>query len=95
MDILSDILYPAIEEFNVTLPDNKKVEKSVEADLMGDEGGHLDSIQLVSFIITVEEMLMDVTGEEIALANEKAMSRKNSPFRSVGSLAEYIAELVE
>jgi hypothetical protein len=31
---------------------------------------------------------------EIILVNESALSRKNSPFRTVSTLADYVLELV-
>lgn len=53
-----------------------------------------DSMALVSLIVYVEEILEEKTGESLILADEKAMSRRTSPFLKVGLLADYIFELL-
>jgi acyl carrier protein len=59
------------------------------------EQGSFDSLGLVSLILAVEEILQDEYGASVSLADERAMSQKNSPFRSVGALAEYTFSLLE
>jgi hypothetical protein len=58
-------------------------------------GGLFDSMALVSLVILVEERVQEVCGQEILLVNEKAMSQRNSPFRTVDSLVEYVESLLE
>jgi acyl carrier protein len=58
-------------------------------------GAVLDSLAVVSLIVEVEqalEMKHDVT---VTLASDKAMSAKNSPFRSVGVLADHVLETIK
>ncbi len=55
--------------------------------------GVLDSIGLVSLVVAVEERLV-AEGIDVALADERALSQRNSPYRSVASLAAYAADLV-
>ena len=62
-----------------------------ESPLYG-EGGPLDSMALVNLIADVEEAVSEKFGASIALADERAMSAKKSPFRCVASLSEAIAE---
>ena len=57
-------------------------------------GSPLDSVALVSLIAEVEQILEDEYGVSMALADERAMSRKRSPFRTIESLAEYATELL-
>ena len=59
------------------------------------ERGIFDSLGLVSLIVGVEEGLWDQFGKEVSLADERALSRKRSPFRSIGTLAEYAHELLD
>lgn len=56
-------------------------------------GGGLDSLALVSFITDLEQTLNDELGLELILADERAMSSKNSPFKNVESLTQYILTL--
>lgn len=53
----------------------------------------LTSLNLVSFITDVESLLADEHQVEVILVNEQALSRKQSPFRTVETLADYILEL--
>jgi acyl carrier protein len=57
--------------------------------------GLLDSLALVSLVIAVEEALEDEFGLSVSLADERAMSQIRSPFRSIGTLAEYVSLLIE
>lgn len=88
VNTLSDILYPVVEEAQSTIDSARGLEKHPETVLFG-EGG-LDSLGLVRFIVLVEERLQDVAHRSLTLASEKAMSQKRSPFRTLGTLAEYI-----
>ena len=62
-----------------------------ESKLYG-EGGALDSMALVNLIADIEDAVAEKYGVPIALADGKAMSAKNSPYRSVASLAEAVVE---
>ena len=64
-----------------------------DTDLFG-EKGIFDSLGLVSLLVAVEEGIWDRFGREVSLADEKALSRKRSPFRSIGTLADYAHELI-
>jgi acyl carrier protein len=57
-------------------------------------GAVLDSMGLVNVIVEVEQSLSEQFGVSCILADERAMSRERSPFRDIGSLAEYVMELV-
>ena len=54
----------------------------------------LDSLGLVSFIVSVEEVIEEKFNKSIILADEKAMSRRTSPFSRVSYLVDYIFELI-
>ncbi|MGB7157928.1 MAG: hypothetical protein WBD40_07665 [Tepidisphaeraceae bacterium] len=82
------IILASCEELNPTLKTPVDVSKGVEARLYGSQGA-LDSLALVSMIVAVEQSIQDAFNVPIGLADERAMSQRNSPFKSVGSLAEY------
>lgn len=54
----------------------------------------LDSLGLVSLIVSIEEAIEDQFNTSIILADEKAMSRRTSPFSKVSYLVDYILELI-
>ena len=49
-------------------------------------------MELVQFIVEVENLLDEEFEIEIELTSEKAMSRRNSPFISINTLVEYIVD---
>jgi len=61
--------------------------------LMGEKSA-LDSIALVSLIAEVEARVEETFGQEVVLADERAMSRLRSPFRRVGVLVDYVMEKI-
>jgi len=69
------------------------VARGLQAPLYGSEGG-LDSLGLVSFIVAVEQAIEERLGLAITLADEKAMSQQNSPFRTIASLVDYVVGLL-
>ena len=89
-----DAIYEAVDLINAEGREGQHIEKAKEAVLFG-KGGKLDSLGLVNLIVAVEENIENNFNKGIVLANERAMSMKNSPFHTIGSLAEYISELLE
>ena len=55
----------------------------------------LDSLGLINLIVAVEQNIEDEFDVSITIADERAMSQKHSPFRTIGSLAEYIEMLLK
>lgn len=49
----------------------------------------LDSMGLVHIIVEIESRLRN-NNIEVSLISEQAMSQRNSPFRTVGTLADFI-----
>ena len=76
----------------------KKMLSLLDADsdtkLYGREG-NLDSLSLVRFAIELEEAIYEKYGLSISIVDDRAMSQSRSPFKSVGTIKEYILELVE
>jgi acyl carrier protein len=66
------------------------VQPDGDTELFG-QGGLLDSVGLVSLVVAVEEGLADELDIHVGLADERAMSQRHSPYRTVSSLAAYAA----
>ena len=88
---VSRAVLEAIAEFNAS--EGAKVPEKADTVLMG-EGGALDSLGLVRLVMAIEQKLEDAFGVPVSLTDEKAMSQRNSPFRSVGALTEYATSLL-
>ena len=89
---IENIVLDAVKEINVNLTSPVVIENS-DANLYGD-GGNLDSMALVTLVMSIEERLQDELDVDVLLANEKAMSQKRSPFKTVQSLVTYIDTLI-
>jgi len=86
-------IYRAVDWINGELPPDRQLIKAPETRLLGSQSV-LDSIHLVSLIVAVEREVEDAFGVAVTLADERALSMKESPFRSIQSLADYIGILI-
>ena len=93
-DRIKIVIMNSIEEINRQLENEHQLEKYTNTVLFG-EGGKLDSLGLINLVVAVEQNIEDEFDVTITLADERAMSQENSPFRTVGSLADYIELLLE
>jgi acyl carrier protein len=84
-----DLIARIANEFNEQLEFKIAVERGRDAPLYGRDGV-LDSLGLVSFVVAVEQAIGGELGLTLTLADEKAMSQKHSPFRTIGALADYV-----
>lgn len=79
------------------LGEEKDVEELIHANrdtqLLGAKG-HLDSLGVVMLVSEVEGLLSEELDKDIIIADDRAMSRQTSPFRSVKTLCAYIEELL-
>ena len=57
--------------------------------IYGSDGG-LDSLGLVKFSVELEDVLQDRLGPAVVLTDESAITAEENPFRSVGSLADFV-----
>ena len=86
-------IYRAVDWINGELPPDRQLIKAPETRLLGSQSV-LDSMRLVSLIVTIEREVEDTFGVALTLADERALSMKASPFRSIQSLADYIGILL-
>lgn len=67
--------------------------KPTAHDLFG-KSGALDSMGLLSLVVLLEERVNAATGKTIRLVSDQAFSQTRSPFATVDTLADYVAELI-
>lgn len=70
------------------------IDVSSETPIMGG-GSDFDSMAVVHLIADLETRLEEVFGRVWILADERALSRTRSPFRTVGDLARHILETAD
>jgi len=90
---IEQLIFEVIDEFNIQYNGRYQLTKSQDTVLFGREG-ILDSLGLVSFIAAIEEKFEDTFGKVMTLADARAVSQKNSPFRSVATLIDYLKEII-
>ena len=84
----------AIDELNEQFSPEQQLKKSEKTVLFGKDG-KLDSLGLVSLLVTIEQNIEDEFDVSFTIADERAMSQKRSPFRTIGTLADYIDMLMK
>lgn len=90
---IQNAIVAAVQEVNLTLPVHMQLSSDPEAVIFG-KGGALDSLGLVNLVLAVEERL-ERAGVKISLTDERAMSQHRSPFRSIQSLTNFVAEVAK
>lgn len=83
-----------LTEINESLPEEEQISVSRDTVLFGN-GALIDSLSLVSLIVDLETKLSMDFDKEIVLTDDRAMTRKISPFENVQTLKDYILELVD
>jgi len=91
---ITQVIFRVIDEMNQQLAENQRIEKSTATALLG-KSAVLDSLGLVNLIVAVEEEIEEQFGVNITLADERAISQKKSPFKTIGTLVEYITMLLK
>lgn len=87
------IIYDAVDVINNHRQKEQQLEKSTETVLFG-RASKLDSLGLVSLIVEIEQSIEDEFDVSITIADERAMSQKHSPFKTISTLADYIDMLL-
>ena len=90
VNYLYTLIFNKIYKSNIR---NLEKEIDVNTRLIG-SSSIFDSIELVTFIVDVEQHLDEKFNMQIQLASDRAMSRRTSPFISIRTLTDYIFEIV-
>jgi len=92
MNKADEIINEAISEINNQF-DDVNIENKPDF-LLLDSEGTIDSVALVNLFITIETLIEEKTGKEISVVKEDSFESENTPFKSVGSLTDYIKSLL-
>ena len=82
------IVYETIDVVNQQLPTAKRLKKSPDTVIAG-AGGALDSLGIVTFVITLEDKVGEATGASVQLL-ERDVLVEGSPLQTVSALTDYI-----
>lgn len=90
-NVIVEIIFQCIEDINNE--NGIDIAKDLNTKLFGSDS-ELDSILLVNLIVAVEENIEEISGKYIPIADERAFSLEDSPFKSIDTLADYIKILL-
>ena len=91
---IENLIITSVKEINEQLPQEQQLGQSTKTVLFGKDG-KLDSLGLVTLLVIIEQNIEDELDVSITIADERAMSQKRSPFRTIGALADYIDALLK
>ena len=86
-----DIIFKSIDEIN--FQNDTNISKDINTKLLGKQSD-IDSLVLVNLITSIEMNIEELTGGYHPIADERALSLENSPFKTVDTLANYIEILL-
>lgn len=89
VQLLIDSVRDMIEQGSRPMP-----EAIDEATSLVGQQAVLDSLALVTLIVDLEQRIEEEYGAILTLADDRAMSQRSSPFRTIGSLTAYIEQLL-
>lgn len=90
-ETIESIVKESVSEINEMRAEKLPLDKFDSIVLYG-ESGVLDSLQLVNFLMVIEEKLADKLDLSTSLTSDRAVSRRVSPFRSTRHLVDFILE---
>jgi acyl carrier protein len=86
-----EVVLGAMRTLNLARDAASQLVVAPDASVFG-PGSPLDSLGLLNLLLDIEEDLQRA-GCHVVLSDDRAMSQKRSPFRSVASLVEYIGQV--
>ena len=86
---ITRMLFGVVDELNQLRPAEERLEKTLQTPLTGDFG-RLDSAGLINLIVLTEQKTAAELGRPIVLTDDHTMSRVNTVFATLESLADYI-----
>ena len=89
IELIVELTAEILEGEGRTAPDLREDTK-----LFGPDG-LLDSMGIISLVVALEQGIEDLDGAVVSLADERALSQTKGPYRTIGSLAEYAATVLE
>ena len=92
-DKIFEIVIATINDFNEESDNKIDISNGRESELFGGNS-EVDSLELVNLIVEIEENISEKFNKNITITSEKAMSRNTSPFINIGTITDYIEEIL-
>jgi len=87
-------IYSAIDEINKQLPNENRLDKSLDTVVIGPES-KIDSLGIVNLIVTIEENIEENCAIAISLTEDTTIFAEDNQSQTVASLCEEIGKMLE
>lgn len=91
MNNVTELVLELIKEIGEDQEKQALIQATSETRLFGE---NLDSLGLVFLVTDLESIISEKFDIDVTLADERAMSQKTSPFRTVSTLIKYVELLI-
>ncbi len=91
---IESIIKEAVDELNEQRDSEQPLKYADETRLIGKKA-EIDSMEFVTLITIIEELIGDAFDKDIRIVSDKAFSREHSPFYSIATLTDFVTELME
>jgi len=91
MNRVTELVSAVVKEVGEDQEQTALVEATEDTRLFGE---NLDSMGIVFLVTDLEAIISDEFDIDLTLADERAMSQKTSPFRTVKTLTKYVSLLI-
>ena len=91
-DILS-LVYSAMDEIDPLTVNGSALAKSPATPLFGSDSG-VDSLTFVNLVVALEGQIQKKFGKAVILVDEDNMAAEEHPFRTIGTLTEYVERVL-
>ncbi|MEZ8967563.1 hypothetical protein AB6E53_12805 [Vibrio breoganii] len=91
MNKVTELVLNTVKEVGEDQEINELIAATEDTRLFGE---NLDSMGVVFLVTDLEAAISDEFDIDLTLADERAMSQKTSPFRTVKTLAKYVELLI-
>lgn len=92
MDKILTIVLEAVKEVGEENKLASLIDADQDTELFG--RGELDSLGVVLLVSELEDCIAEEFGKDIVLADDRAMSQRTTPFKSVKTLVNYVSKLL-
>jgi acyl carrier protein len=84
VDLIVESILLIKDETGLTIPPRLRA----DTELFGTDG-FLDSMALVTLVVTLEQGIEEKFGVSVQLADARALAQEHSPYSTISALAEY------
>jgi acyl carrier protein len=89
-DSIDKIVLDCLSNLNLERGDGEKIKFEAATPLL-QEGGAIDSMELVSVVVDIEAEIENLLGLSISLTEDESMELISDPFATVKNLIEYVS----